>query len=108
MIKVNVIDIDGYRETISVDEGTTLMEALRHYGSKPFVSADCGGSCACATCHIYLKKEWFDKVNKIEYNSAEQVIMEYNSAYDESCSRLSCQIELKKEYDGIEVIIPNE
>lgn len=108
MIKINVLDTDGYKETISVEEKTTLMEALRYKGSKPFVSADCGGTCACATCHIYLNKKWFDKLDKLEYNSNEQVVMEYNPSYDEDRSRLSCQIELKQEYDGIEVIIPNE
>lgn len=108
MITVNVIDTNGNKESIRVEENTTLMEALRFNGSKQYVSADCGGSCACANCHIYLNKEWFDKIDKLEYNSSEQVMVEYNPNFEDGRSRLSCQIVLKKEYDGIEVILSDE
>jgi 2Fe-2S ferredoxin len=108
VIQVNVIDANGDKESISVKEGITLMEALRYQGKKAYVSADCGACCACGTCHVYLNKDWFDKLDKMMYNSAEYELLEYQSNFVEDRSRLSCQVVLKKEYDGIEVIIPNE
>ena len=108
MITIHIVDTNGKKESINVNENITLMEALRYQASKPYVSADCGACCACGTCHVYLDKKWFDKLDKMLYNSAEYELLEYQSNFIEDRSRLSCQIMLKKEYDGIEVIIPNE
>ena len=108
MITINVIDTNGDTESISVEENTTLMEALRYEGTKQYVSADCGACCACGTCHVHLDKKWFDKLEEMKYNSAEYNLLEYQSNFVEDCSRLSCQVVLKKEHNGIVVKIPNE
>ena len=86
---------------VQVEEGMTLMEAARDYGNLPEIPGDCGGCCACATCHVHIDKEWVDKVSKIDYNTAEIELLEYEKNFDKERSRLACQITLKKEHDGL-------
>ena len=100
MIKVN---FKRGQETIpvQVDEGTTIMEAARDYGNIPEVPGDCGGCCACATCHIKVDETWIDKIGKIEESTSEGALIEYEKGYDPNVSRLGCQIQLNKEHDGL-------
>ena len=101
MVKVNFI---RDTETISVDVpvGYTLMEAAKQLDI-PEIPADCGGCCACATCHIHVVGvKWQDKL-KIKQNSMEQELLEYEPGYVEGESRLSCQISLNDELNNVTV-----
>jgi len=86
---------------VQVDEGVTIMEAARDYGNIPEVPGDCGGCCACATCHIKIDETWINKIGKIDESTSEGALIEYEKGYDPNVSRLGCQIQLNKEHDGL-------
>ena len=101
MVKVNFIRDN---ETISVDMpvGHTIMEAAKEL-DLPEIPADCGGCCACATCHIHVDSvEWQQKL-KIKENSLEQSLLEYEPDYIEGVSRLACQIQLNDDLNNVTV-----
>ena len=101
MVKVNFIRDN---ETLSVDMpvGYTIMEAAKEL-DLPEIPADCGGCCACATCHIHVDSvKWQDKL-KIEENSLEQELLEYEKGYVPGKSRLACQIQLDDSLDNVTV-----
>ena len=110
MISVTLIQKDtGEKETIEVPEKTTLMEATRFYSKNKYVrgiEGDCGGSCSCATCHVHVTPEWYNITGPASDKTAELSLLEYEPNFDEKYSRLSCQIVLKKEHDGLVVIVP--
>ncbi len=110
MIEVTVVQKDtGERETIQVPENTTLMEATRFYSKHKYirgVEGDCGGCCSCATCHVYVDKEWITATGPASDKTAELSLLEYEPEFDENYSRLSCQIELKKKHNGLIVYVP--
>ncbi len=85
---------------VSVPEGTTLMEAARKLDLKE-IPAMCGGNCACGTCHVYVDEFYLDKVPPIKACSPELDLLEEKESYDKTRSRLSCQIKLTKEIDGL-------
>ena len=99
---------DGSKIRVDVPENTTLMEAAKQ-SHVPIheIPADCGGSCACCTCHIHLTDQWVDKLGKIDYNSPELELIEYEKEFIEGKSRLACQIKLKPEHDGLIVNLIN-
>ena len=99
MVKVNFIRDD---EVISTDMpvGSTLMEAAKDLNLRE-IPADCGGSCACATCHIYVDMLQWPQL-KIEENSLEQELLEYEKGYTDK-SRLACQIQLNDELNNVTV-----
>jgi len=88
---------------VDVEEGRTLMEAARDYSEIPIpeIPADCSGCCACATCHVQIDDKWVDKIDKIDYNTPEIELLEYEKNFDDKRSRLSCQIMLTKKHDGL-------
>ena len=101
MVKVNFKRDD---EVISTDMpvGSTLMEAAKDLNLRE-IPADCGGSCACATCHIHVDSvEWQEKL-KIKENSLEQELLEYEKGYIQGKSRLACQIQLDDSLDNVTV-----
>ena len=110
MISVTLIQKDtGDKETIEVPENTTLMEATRFYSKNKYVrgiEGDCGGSCSCATCHVHVTPEWYAITGPASDKTAELSLLEYEPNFDDKYSRLSCQIVLKKEHDGLVVIVP--
>ena len=102
MPKVTYIEHNGKSHTIEVANGLTIMEGAVQ-NNIPGIDADCGGSCACATCHIYINEEWFSKLPKSE--EAEQDMLDV--AYEpKKYSRLGCQITVTDELDGIVVKMP--
>ncbi len=105
MVKVNFKRDD---EVISTDMpvGSTLMEAAKDLNLRE-IPADCGGSCACATCHIHVNGVQWQQKLKIEQNSLEQELLEYEKGYIEGESRLSCQIMLTDELDNVTVKLRN-
>jgi len=102
MVKVKYIEFDGTEHEVEVEAGTTLMRAAVFNGV-PGIDAECGGACACATCHVYVPREWQSMLP--EQASTELDMLEFaNEAQDNS--RLSCQIILTDELDGLTVHMP--
>ena len=102
MPKIIYNDFSGNQKEIEVPNGLSVMEgAVRN--NIPGIDADCGGSMACATCHVYVKEEWLDKLNKIENGEQDMIDMAYEPKKN---SRLSCQLIVSDELDGLEVTTP--
>ena len=103
MVKVNFISADNtVIRSVDVPVGHTIMEAAKELGLRE-IPADCGGSCACATCHIHVDSvEWQQKL-KIKENSLEQSLLEYEPDYIEGVSRLACQIQLNDDLNNVTV-----
>jgi 2Fe-2S ferredoxin len=96
------IDRGGGRREVRAPEGVTLMEAARQQGIDGIV-AQCGGACACATCHVYVAPQWLGRLEPPE--DMEEGMLE--SAWEPRAnSRLSCQIHLTAALDGLEVTVP--
>ena len=97
MPKVTYIDYKGNSKTIEVDNGLTVMEGAVQ-NNIPGIDADCGGSMACATCHVYVKEEWFNKLPKKEDGEEDMLDMAFEPKKN---SRLSCQILVSDELNGL-------
>ena len=107
-IKVHFKTTDGEIETVECPEYNTVMEASKYYSQDSYIEnigAECGGGCACATCHVIVDDKWIDKVGKPKGDSAEQELLDYEPKASEN-SRLSCQITLDEKLDGLIVHIP--
>ena len=104
MPKIKYIEQNGNSKTIEVDNGLTVMEGAIQ-NNVPGIDADCGGSMACATCHVYVEDSWFNKLPKAEDAENDMIDMAYNPKKN---SRLSCQIVVSDELDGIIVNIPSK
>ena len=102
MITVKFIDANGIETEVEANAGDNLMEVAVHNMIDGII-AECGGSCSCATCHCYIDSAWLDKVEPAaEYESS----MLECVAHSEPNSRLSCQVELTQDLDGIVVRLP--
>lgn len=102
MIKINFIDSHGQKRSVEAEEGSTVMEAAIR-NSIPEITAECGGACACATCHVYVAPEWAEKLPKMSPMESDML----DFAIDpRPTSRLSCQISLTPELDGVVVETP--
>jgi 2Fe-2S ferredoxin len=105
-LTVTFIQTDGVERTIeNAKPGWTLMEAARANGVAGIL-ADCGGGCACATCHVYVDPKWLEAVGAPDDIEAE--VLEMVSDVRHSNSRLSCQIKLTPELDGIRLTVAPE
>ncbi len=103
MITINVTDEKGAAHTLQGIVGWQLMEVLRDAGMK--IPAECGGACACATCHVYVDEAWMEKLPAI---SVDEQHMLDEALGQEDNSRLSCQIILSEALDGLKVTVaPN-
>ena len=104
MTKISIIAFDGTRFDIDAENGSTVMEnAIRN--SVPGIEAECGGACACATCHVYVDDAWPETVGTPE--PMEEDMLDF--AYDvRPNSRLSCQIKVRDEFDGLVVRVPEQ
>ena len=104
MPKITYIEHNGKHHIIDVANGLTVMEGAIQ-NNIPGIDADCGGSMACATCHVYVKEEWFDKVN-IKLEGEDDML---DQAYEPTKhSRLSCQISVTDDIDGLIVNLPEK
>ena len=103
MTKIIVKDREGNVQELSADIGLTLMEIIRDAGMD--IEAACGGCCACATCHLYVDKDWFSKLPAREDDEESMLDQAFNV---EDNSRLGCQVEFKDELDGIKVELAPE
>jgi len=104
MIKITYVDASGKSRVVDAEEGSTVMEtALKN--SVPGIEAECGGACACATCHVYVDEEWLAKLPNKE--QSEEDMLDF--AFDvRPGSRLSCQIRVRPELDGLRVTTPSK
>ena len=104
MAKITYIEHNGTNHTVDVQNGLTVMEGAVQ-NDIPGIDADCGGSMACATCHVYVKEEWLDKLPTKEDGEEDMLDMAYEPKQN---SRLSCQLIVSDEIDGLEVTIPEK
>ncbi len=102
MTKITYVAFDGTRFDVEAENGSTVMEnAIRH--AVPGIEAECGGACACATCHVYVDEAWTEAVGEPE--PMEEDMLDF--AFDvRPNSRLSCQIKVRDELDGLVVTRP--
>ena len=103
MAKIKYIDFQGNSKTIEIENGLTVMEGAIQ-NDIPGIDADCGGSMACATCHVYVEDKWLDKIPKAEDAEIDMIDMAFEPKKN---SRLSCQITVSDELDGLIVNIPS-
>jgi 2Fe-2S ferredoxin len=102
MAKVTFLQPDGVRREIDAPVGITLMEVARQNGVLGIV-AQCGGACACATCHVYVDAAWLARLDPPE--DMEEGMLE--TAWEpRQNSRLSCQIQISAALDGLQVTVP--
>ena len=102
MVKVHYTTHDGQDFEADAKPGLTVMETAVKAGV-PGIDADCGGACACATCHVYVDAEWAAKTGTP--SPMEESMLDFASEREET-SRLSCQIKLTAELDGLKVRVP--
>ena len=104
MTKIIYKDPQGNSKSIEVDNGLSVMEGAIQ-NDIPGIDADCGGSMACATCHVYVEAKWLDKLPKAEDAEVDMIDMAYEPKKN---SRLSCQLIVSNELDGLIVTTPTK
>ena len=104
MTKITYITPDNKSHTIDVQNGLTVMEGAGQ-NDIPGIDADCGGGMACATCHVYVKEDWLDKLSKKEDGEEDMLDMAFEPKQN---SRLSCQLTVSDDLDGLIVNIPSK
>ena len=104
MAIVTYIESSGNSKTIEVTNGLSVMEGAVQ-NDIPGIDADCGGGMACATCHVYVKEEWFNKLPKKEDGEEDMLDMAFEP---NKFSRLSCQLLISDELDGLTVSLPSK
>ena len=104
MPKITYKDYSGGSKTIDVENGLTVMEGAIQ-NEIPGIDADCGGSMACATCQVYVEEKWFNKLPKAEDAEVDMIDMAFEPKKN---SRLSCQIIIGDELEGLVVTTPEK
>ena len=104
MPKITYIDSSGNSKTINIANGLSVMEGAIQ-NNIPGIDADCGGGMACATCHVYVKEEWLNKLDKPEDAEQDMIDMAFEPKKN---SRLSCQLIVSDELDGLQVTTPEK
>jgi len=102
-MKITVTDRDGNKQILQGDDNSTLMEIIRDEGID--IEAACGGCCSCATCHVYIDNKWLDKLEPRDDEEESMLDQAFNVKEN---SRLSCQINLSDELDGLELVLAPE
>ena len=102
MVQINFVDHTGTTRTVEAEEGSTLMEAAIR-NAIPGIEAECGGACACATCHVYVDEAWREKTG--EPTPMEEDMLDFGFDVRPN-SRLSCQIKLTADLNGLVVSTP--
>tara|TARA_X000000950_G_C13795106_1_gene611091 strand:+ start:294 stop:614 length:321 start_codon:yes stop_codon:yes gene_type:complete len=104
MAKILYKNSKGDTRTIEVENGLTVMEGAIQ-NEIPEIDADCGGSMACATCHVYVEEKWFNKLPKAEEAEVDMIDMAFEPRKN---SRLSCQLIVSDELDGLIITTPSK
>ena len=103
MARITYIEHDGTKHVIDVPNGLTVMEGARDNGING-IEADCGGSCACSTCHVYVHDSWIQRLPEKE--AMEEDMLDFAWEPDPIRSRLTCQLRVTDELDGLIVTMP--
>ena len=103
MVKITFIDSGGTTRTVEGEVGSTVMETAIKNGV-PEIEAECGGACACSTCHVYINETWREKVG--EPSPMEEDMLDFAFEVRPN-SRLSCQIKVRDDLDGLAVSTPS-
>ena len=104
MPKITYKDFNGNSKKIDVENGLSVMEGAIQNGIQG-IDADCGGAMACATCHVYVEEEWFDKIPKAEEAEVDMIDMAHEPKKN---SRLSCQIIVTDKLEGLVIKTPEK
>jgi len=104
MPKITYIEHNGKSHTLNVENGLTVMEGAVQNNISG-IDADCGGGCACATCHVYVDEKWLNKLPKKEPSEQDMLDLAFEPSL---FSRLSCQIIISDELDGMVVKMPSK
>ena len=104
MPTIYVTDREGEEYVLEVENGLSIMEPLREIDDG--VEALCGGMCSCATCHVYIDSEWASKLS--ERGDDELELLEDTECFQQQTSRLSCQITMSEELNGLRLIVAPE
>lgn len=105
MAKITYIEHDGKEHVVDVANGLTVMEGARD-NDIPGIEADCGGACACSTCHVYVAEDWIEKLPARE--PMEEDMLDFAFEPDPSRSRLTCQIKVTDDLNGLVVQMPEK
>ena len=105
MAKITYIEFDGTEHVVEVATGLTVMEGARD-NDVPGIEADCGGACACSTCHVYVDNTWIDRLPPID--EIEKDMLDFAYEPDETKSRLTCQLTVTESFDGLIVRMPEK
>lgn len=105
MAKITYIEHNGTEHVVEVKNGLTVMEGARDNGV-PGIEADCGGACACSTCHVYVATDWLDKVPAKD--AMEEDMLDFAYEPDPARSRLTCQIKVTDDLNGLIVNLPEK
>ena len=105
MAKITYIEFNGTEHIVEVATGMTVMEGARD-NNIPGIEADCGGACACSTCHVYVDPLWVDKLPAME--DMEEDMLDFAFSPDSTTSRLTCQIQVNDSLDGLIVRMPEK
>ncbi len=103
MAKITYIEHNGTEHVVDVANGLTVMEGARDNGI-PGIEADCGGACACSTCHVYVDEAWVEKLPAKD--PMEEDMLEFAYEPDETRSRLTSQLKVSDALDGLKVKMP--
>jgi 2Fe-2S ferredoxin len=103
MAKITYIEHSGKSHTLEVPNGLTVMEGARD-NNIPGIEADCGGACACSTCHVYVDPDWVAKLPARQ--AMEEDMLEFAYEPDAERSRLTCQLKVTDALDGLVVQMP--
>ena len=104
MTKITYIENNGKEHTVDVQNGLTVMEGAVQ-NDIPGIDADCGGSMACATCHVYVKDDWYNKLDEKSEGEDDMIDQAYEPKKN---SRLSCQITVSDKIEGLVVHLPEK
>jgi ferredoxin, 2Fe-2S len=105
MAKITYIEHGGKEHVVEVATGLTVMEGARDNGIRG-IEADCGGACACSTCHVYVDPAWVDRLPKKD--AMEEDMLDFAWSPDPLRSRLTCQIKVTDALDGLRVQMPEK
>lgn len=105
MAKITYVEFNGTRHVVDVAPGLTVMEGARDNGI-PGIEADCGGACACSTCHVYVAADWVEKLPPKD--AMEEDMLDFAWQPDPLRSRLTCQIKVTEALDGLVVTMPEK
>ncbi|MCI5076589.1 2Fe-2S iron-sulfur cluster-binding protein [Oricola sp.] len=103
MAKITYIEFGGKQHVVDLPNGATVMEGARK-NDIPGILADCGGACACSTCHVYVDPEWIDRLPPMQ--PMEEDMVDYAYEPDPARSRLACQLQVTDDLDGLIVQMP--